>query len=59
LWWPGRVVRAVRYRMLDPIRQYARKKLEKNGETSTIRHQHTAFFLTLAEEAEPELAGPQ
>src|SRR5215218_148053 len=35
---------AARYRMLEPIRQYAREKLEENRENSAIRHRHAAFF---------------
>jgi predicted ATPase/DNA-binding SARP family transcriptional activator/DNA-binding CsgD family transcriptional regulator len=50
---------AVRYRMLEPIRQYAREKLEESGEAAEVQGRHAAFFLALAEEAEPELAGPQ
>jgi predicted ATPase/DNA-binding SARP family transcriptional activator/DNA-binding CsgD family transcriptional regulator len=49
----------VRYRMLEPIRQYAHEKLEESGETVELRNRHAAFFLALAEEAEPKLAGPQ
>ena len=49
----------VRYRMLEPIRQYARGKLEESGEAEVVQDRHATFFLTLAEEAEPELAGPQ
>ena len=50
---------AIRYRMLEPIRQYAREKLEESGEAGETQGQHAAFFLDLAEEAEPELEGPQ
>jgi len=49
----------VRYRMLEPIRQYAWEKLEQNGEADEERDRHAAFFLALAEEADPKLAGPQ
>jgi predicted ATPase/DNA-binding SARP family transcriptional activator/DNA-binding CsgD family transcriptional regulator len=45
--------RAVRYRMLEPIRQYARVKLEESGETEEIRRQHAEYLVVLAEE-EPE-----
>jgi predicted ATPase/DNA-binding SARP family transcriptional activator/DNA-binding CsgD family transcriptional regulator len=45
----------MRYRMLEPVGQYAREKLGESGETETVRRQHAALFLTLAEEAEPEL----
>ena len=46
-----------RYRMLEPIRQYSREKLEENGEANHVQDRHSAFFLSLAEEAEPELSG--
>src|SRR5215210_7492359 len=50
---------AVRYRMLEPIRQYARERLEECAEADAARGRHAAFFLDVAEEAEPELAGPR
>ena len=50
---------AVRYRMLEPIRQYAREKLEESGEAQYVQGRHTDFFFALAEEAEPELVGSQ
>jgi predicted ATPase/DNA-binding SARP family transcriptional activator/DNA-binding CsgD family transcriptional regulator len=50
---------AVRYSMLEPISQYAREKLEESGEAEEARGRHAAFFLQVAEEAEPELDGPQ
>jgi predicted ATPase len=48
-----------RYRMLEPVRQYAREKLEEGGESEAIRRRYAAFFLALAEEAEPRLRGPE
>ena len=48
----------VRYRLLDPIRQYAREKLEQSGEAEDIRRAHAEYFLALAEEIEPQLIGP-
>lgn len=57
-WWPGRA-RAVRYRMLRPIRQYAREKLVASGETDALGDRHATFFLGVAEEAEPKLAGAE
>jgi predicted ATPase/DNA-binding SARP family transcriptional activator/DNA-binding CsgD family transcriptional regulator len=50
---------AVRYRMLEIIRQYAHEKLDESGESGETRGRHAAFFLALAEEAGPELEGPQ
>jgi predicted ATPase/DNA-binding SARP family transcriptional activator/DNA-binding CsgD family transcriptional regulator len=49
----------VRHRMLEPVRQYAREKLEERGESEEIRRRHAGFFLALAEEAEPRLWGPE
>jgi predicted ATPase/DNA-binding SARP family transcriptional activator/DNA-binding NarL/FixJ family response regulator len=45
----------VRYRMLEPLRQYAREELEESREAEVVLSRHAAFFLTLAERAEPEL----
>ena len=49
----------MRYGMLEPVRQYALERLDESGETEEIRRRHAAFFLDLAEEAEPELRGPR
>jgi predicted ATPase len=49
----------VRYRMLEPIRQYAREKLDEGGEGEEVRHRHATFFLALAEDAGPSLQGPE
>jgi predicted ATPase/DNA-binding SARP family transcriptional activator/DNA-binding CsgD family transcriptional regulator len=49
----------VRYRMLEPVRQYSRKRLEESGEVEAAKRAHAQYFLALAEEAEPELLGPR
>jgi predicted ATPase/DNA-binding NarL/FixJ family response regulator len=49
----------VRYRMLEPVKQYAREKLEEAGESGTLRRRHADYFLALAERARPELRGPE
>ena len=49
----------IRYRMLEPIRQYAQEKREKRGEAEEIRRRHASFFLALAKEAEPKLRGSE
>lgn len=49
---------AARYRMLEPIRQYASTKLEARGETEEVRERHAAYYLALAEGARPGLSGP-
>jgi non-specific serine/threonine protein kinase len=38
--------------MLEPVRQYARERLEESGGAESARRRHAAFFLALAEEAE-------
>ena len=45
----------VRYGMLEPLRQYALEPLETSGDAEEARRRHAAYFLGLAEEAEPEL----
>jgi predicted ATPase/DNA-binding XRE family transcriptional regulator len=48
----------VRYGMLEPVRQYALERLERGGEAEEVLSLHAAYFLDLAERAEPELWGP-
>jgi non-specific serine/threonine protein kinase len=45
----------MRYRMLETIRQYAREKYFEAGGGKSIRDKHLAYFVKLAERAEPEL----
>jgi len=47
-----------RYRLLETIRQYARDRLREAGEAVACRDRHLDHFLSLAEEAEPELYLP-
>jgi predicted ATPase/DNA-binding CsgD family transcriptional regulator len=49
----------VRYRLLEPVRQYALARLEESGEAEAAKRAHARYFLALAEEAEPELLGPR
>ncbi|MFN3652753.1 MAG: tetratricopeptide repeat protein [Armatimonadota bacterium] len=46
-----------RYRMLETIRHYARERLEECGELEACRDAHAAYFVELAELAEPSLRG--
>jgi predicted ATPase/DNA-binding CsgD family transcriptional regulator len=50
---------AVRYRLLETIRQYASEKLQEAGEAERLSDQHRDFFLRLAEEADVELRGSE
>ena len=47
-----------RYRLLETIRQYAAEKLVDAGGADAARRRHFAYFLALAERAEPELRRP-
>ena len=51
--------REVRYRILETIRQYAREKLLDTGEGKIVRDRHLNYYLQLADQAEPNLRGPE
>jgi predicted ATPase len=44
-----------RYRMLEPVREYASERLAAAGETGAIRRLHRDYFLEVAERARREL----
>src|SRR5438270_7406211 len=46
-----------RYRMLEPIRQYAQERLRESGATPTVHRRHVDYFLRAAQKAEPRLLG--
>jgi non-specific serine/threonine protein kinase len=48
-----------RYRMLETVRQYARDRLLETGDEEQWRDRHLAYFLALAEEAQPKLNGAE
>jgi predicted ATPase len=50
---------ALRYRMLEVVRQYGRERLQESGEAAVVRGRHAAWFLDLAERAGPKLRGPR
>jgi predicted ATPase/class 3 adenylate cyclase len=51
---------ALRYRLLETIRQFAADKLAEagGGETATVAAAHCAHYLSVAETAAPHLTGP-
>ena len=50
---------AVRYRLLETIRQFAAEQLAETGqETAAMQAAHCAYFLSVAEGAAPYLTGP-
>jgi non-specific serine/threonine protein kinase len=48
-----------RYRMLEPVRQYAWERLHRGQEADRVRRQHASLFLALAEQADCQLRGPE
>ena len=46
-----------RYQMLETIRQYACEKLRASGDSEATQDRHLAYFVRLAERAEPYLRG--
>jgi predicted ATPase/transcriptional regulator with XRE-family HTH domain len=48
----------LRFRMLETIREDAVDRLEAGGGAAATRSAHAAYYLALAERAEPELLGP-
>jgi non-specific serine/threonine protein kinase len=44
--------------MLDTMREYALERLAERIDAAAIRERHAAFYLDLAQEAEPQLRGP-
>jgi predicted ATPase/class 3 adenylate cyclase len=47
-----------RFFMLETIREFAEERLAESEDAEEIRRRHAAFFLDLAERAEPGLTGP-
>jgi predicted ATPase len=47
-----------RVQMLETIREFATDELRAKGEEERMRSSHAAYFLKLAEDAEPALIGP-
>ena len=47
-----------RYRMLETIREYARERLEESGDLDAIEPRFARYFIRFAEQAEPDLYGP-
>ena len=46
-----------RFVMLETVNEYSREKLEESAEAESMKRAHAEYFLSLAEEAEPELTG--
>jgi tetratricopeptide (TPR) repeat protein len=48
-----------RFRMLQPVREYALERLEQSGEAEGVRRRHAQHYLALAEHMEPQLVAPE
>jgi tetratricopeptide (TPR) repeat protein len=48
-----------RFVLLETLQEYAWERLEASGEAEAVRRAHAAYYLQLAEEAEPALQGPE
>jgi predicted ATPase/DNA-binding SARP family transcriptional activator len=48
-----------RYRLLETVRQYALERLVESGRETALRQRHLAYFLSLAEQADLAVRGPQ
>jgi predicted ATPase/DNA-binding CsgD family transcriptional regulator len=48
-------LQGARYRLLEPVRQYAWERLGVAGEADDLRRRHARYFLQLAEAHEPQL----
>lgn len=51
--------RVARYRMLEPVKQYAHEKLGEVGHLVEFKQHHLNYFLELAETAAPQLSGSE
>jgi non-specific serine/threonine protein kinase len=47
-----------RYRLLETVRQYAQEELANTPDAARVRDRHLDYFLSMAEQAEPRLRGP-
>jgi predicted ATPase/DNA-binding SARP family transcriptional activator len=53
------LVEGPRYRMLETIREFGLERLAESGRIAEVRAAHAAYFLELAETAEPYLRGSE
>ncbi len=50
---------AVRYRLLETVRQYGQERLRESGDEAALRLRHCEHYLHLAEKAEADWFGPR
>jgi len=49
---------ALRYRLLETVREFAQEKLSASGQTENLRERHLTYYRDMAEEASTGLIGP-
>jgi non-specific serine/threonine protein kinase len=57
--WEEQLGAEPRLGMLQVIREYGLERLDASGEAEALRQEHARYFLRLAEQAEPQLHGPE
>lgn len=57
--WVDGAADTPRFRMLQPVREYALERLLQSGEAEALRRRHAQHYLTLAEQMERQLVGPE
>jgi predicted ATPase len=55
----GEQSETMRYRLLEPLRQFRRQQLASTKETTTTWNKHRNFYVRFAEQAELEILGPR
>src|SRR5205823_6394523 len=50
---------ALRFRILETLREYAQERLAERKEADAVRGRHLSYFLALAEEADERLQGAE
>lgn len=49
----------MRFHLLETVRQYAADRLRESGEETLWQDRHLDYYLVMAQEADPQLRGPQ
>jgi predicted ATPase/DNA-binding CsgD family transcriptional regulator/transcriptional regulator with XRE-family HTH domain len=56
---PSETGEETRYRMLEPVAEYALERLDEFDDSGAVRDRHAGYYLALAVRAEPALKGPE
>jgi predicted ATPase/DNA-binding SARP family transcriptional activator len=50
---------SLRFHMFEMVREFAVERLEESGEAPVVRRAHALYWLSVAEEAAPQVVGPE